>query len=47
LLAALLGDEYATVRFAKGSAACLRFEGPLAVGQGELQWHVTAKLLGC
>jgi phosphohistidine phosphatase len=47
LLAALLGSKFAGIRFAKGSAACVRFDGPVASGQGELQWHVTAKILGC
>jgi len=47
LVAALLGNKFAGIRFAKGSAACVRFDGPVAAGQGELQWHVTAKILGC
>lgn len=47
LLAALLGNQFSGIRFAKGSAACVRFDGPVAAGQGELQWQFTAKMLGC
>jgi len=47
LVAALIGNKFAEIRFAKGAAACIRFAGPAVAGQGELQWHVTAKLLGC
>lgn len=47
LLAALLGNKLAAIRFAKGAVGCARFAGPVAAGQGELQWLVTAKMLGC
>lgn len=46
LTAALIGDGEGVVRFAKGSVAAIRIHGPLEPGCGELQWHVTAKLLG-
>lgn len=44
--AALIGDAYAAVRFAKGSLAAIRFEDTPAVGEGVLEWHLTAKALG-
>jgi phosphohistidine phosphatase len=43
----LSGDGDCRIRFAKGAVACIAFEGPLARGEGELQWLVTAKVLGC
>ncbi|MEN0109824.1 MAG: histidine phosphatase family protein [Planctomycetota bacterium] len=47
LVAALLGDRSAAVRFAKGSVAALRFDGGVVEpGGGELEWHVTAKVVG-
>lgn len=46
LTAALIGDGDALIRFAKGSVASLRIDGPVGPGCGELQWHATAKLLG-
>ncbi len=47
LAAAVIGDAGASIHFAKGSVAAIRFDGPPSVGQGDLQWLVTAKLLGC
>ena len=48
LAAALLCPRGETVlRFAKGAVACIAFDGPVARGAGELQWLVTAKVLGC
>jgi phosphohistidine phosphatase len=47
LAAALIGDGEATLRFAKGAVAAIRFDGPIEPGQGELRWLTTAKLLGC
>ena len=47
LAGALLGDATAWIRFAKGAIAAIRFEGPPRVGEGELRWLATAKLLGC
>lgn len=44
--AALIGDGYAGVRFAKGSLAAIRFDGPPEIGEGMLEWHLTAKALG-
>ncbi len=46
LLAELIGEGWASIRFAKGSVAAVRFEGPPAAGEGTLVWHATAKLLG-
>jgi phosphohistidine phosphatase len=48
LAAALVSDRGDTaVRFAKGAVACIAFDGEVAHGAGELQWLVTAKVLGC
>jgi phosphohistidine phosphatase len=48
LAAALVGARgETTIRFAKGAVACIDFEGEVARGAGELQWLVTAKVLGC
>lgn len=43
----LIGGDSAAVRFAKGACAAIRFDGPCALGAGELHWHATAKMLGC
>jgi phosphohistidine phosphatase len=47
MAAAMLGDEGAGIRFAKGAVAALRFDGPPETAAGELIWLVTAKILGC
>jgi phosphohistidine phosphatase len=47
LAAALLGDGSGVIHFAKGAVAAIRFDGLPAIGMGELQWLVTAKVLGC
>lgn len=47
LAASMIGDGSGKIRMAKGSVACLRFEGGIHRGKGELQWLATAKLLGC
>jgi phosphohistidine phosphatase SixA len=47
LAAALIAQSDALLRFAKGGAAAIRFNGPPALAGGELQWLVTAKVLGC
>jgi phosphohistidine phosphatase SixA len=44
--AALLGLPTGHIRFAKGAIAALTFSGGVELGQGELRWLVTAKLLG-
>ena len=44
---ALVGDADGRIRLAKGGVAAVRFLGPPAVGDGELRWLVTAKMLGC
>jgi phosphohistidine phosphatase len=48
LAAALVGARGdAAIRFAKGAIACIAFDAEAARGAGELQWLVTAKILGC
>ena len=47
LTAALIGDAGALIHFAKGAAVAIRFDGEPAVATGELQWLVSAKVLGC
>ena len=47
LTGALIGASEGLIRFSKGSAAAIRFEGPPDFGAGELRWLVTAKVLGC
>ncbi len=47
MTAALVGGTEGWVRLAKGGAAAIRFFGLPAVGDGELRWLVTAKMLGC
>ena len=46
LAAALIGEGDANLRFSKGAVAAIRIHGQLAAGRGELQWLVTAKVLG-
>lgn len=46
LVAALIGDGDANVRFAKGAIAAVRFDEELEPGAGELYWLATAKSLG-
>jgi phosphohistidine phosphatase len=45
--AALIGDEKASLHFAKGAVALVRFDGPPEEAAGELCWLATAKILGC
>ena len=47
LTATLIADARGWVRFAKGATAAIGFDRPLASGEGELRWLVTAKVLGC
>jgi phosphohistidine phosphatase len=47
LAAALIAERGGWVRFAKGAAAAIGFDGPVEPGEGELRWLVTAKVLGC
>lgn len=44
--ATLLGMPAGHVRLAKGAIAALSFSGGVELGQGELRWLVTAKVLG-
>jgi len=46
LTAALIGDEETMLRFAKGGIAAVRADSPADFPVGELQWLVTAKVLG-
>jgi phosphohistidine phosphatase len=46
LAGALVGDNGASVRFAKGSVAAIRVDGELGYNCGELHWLATAKMLG-
>jgi phosphohistidine phosphatase len=46
LTSALIGQPNASIRFAKGAVAALRFDGPVEIGGGELRWLVTAKIIG-
>jgi len=46
LTAALIGEGPASIRFAKGAIAAVRFRNDFAPGAGELYWHATAKSLG-
>jgi phosphohistidine phosphatase len=44
--AALIGLSEGSIHFAKGAVALIRFEDDIAHHHGELQWLVTAKVLG-
>ncbi|MCI0331928.1 MAG: histidine phosphatase family protein [Planctomycetes bacterium] len=46
LAAALIGNENACVRFAKGAIASIGFDDEAIAGAGELYWLITAKTLG-
>jgi phosphohistidine phosphatase len=46
LTAALIGDRTAAIRFSKGAVAAIQFERAISLGNGELSWLATAKLLG-
>ena len=46
LTAALVGDQHAEIRFAKGAIAAVRLYKKPGIGCGELYWHATAKSLG-
>ncbi|MDZ7618558.1 MAG: hypothetical protein U1E05_16260, partial [Patescibacteria group bacterium] len=43
----LIAPSAGELRFAKGAVAAIRFADRPAIGQGELRWFVTAKVLGC
>ncbi len=47
LAGALIGEANAWIRFAKGAVAAIRFEDTPEVGEGELRWLATAKVLAC
>jgi phosphohistidine phosphatase len=47
LTAAMIGQGDGSIGFSKGAIAAIRFEGALELGQGELRWLATAKILGC
>ncbi len=46
LTAALVGDDCAAIRFAKGAIAAVRLDSKTDFSRGELYWHTTAKSLG-
>jgi len=46
LTAILVGDTAAHIRFAKGAVAAIDIDSDVAVGDGQLNWLATAKLLG-
>lgn len=47
IAAAWIGEEHASIRFAKGAVAALRFDTPPPEpAEATLVWHATAKLLG-
>lgn len=47
LAAGLIGEGSSQLRFAKGACAAIRFDEGFHRGRGELQWLLTAKILGC
>ena len=47
LTTALIGNGDSWIRFAKGAVAAIEFEDAVKLGEGELRWLVTAKMLGC
>ena len=46
LAAALIGETAAHIRFAKGAVAAIDIDADVVAGEGQLNWLVTAKLLG-
>jgi phosphohistidine phosphatase len=46
-LAALVGGRDGALVFAKGAVAAMDFDDEIVIGQGELRWFVTPKVLGC
>jgi phosphohistidine phosphatase len=46
LAAALLAMQNSGLAFAKGAVAAIEFDEEVAIGQGELRWLATPKLLG-
>lgn len=46
LAAELIGEGEGLIHFSKGGIAAIRFDGLPTLGSGELQWLVTAKVLG-
>jgi phosphohistidine phosphatase len=47
LAGALIGETGGGIDFGKGAVAAIRFDDLPQLGQGELRWLVTAKMLGC
>ena len=47
MAASLIGDKTASLHFAKGAVASIRFEDRPEIAGGELYWLVSAKILGC
>jgi phosphohistidine phosphatase len=46
LASELIGNGDAAIHFKKGAIVAIRFDGPVELRRGELQWLATAKLLG-
>jgi len=47
LASALIGGREGELSFAKGAVAAIRFADEIAIGEGELLWFVSPKILGC
>jgi phosphohistidine phosphatase len=46
LTAALIGDAAARIRFAKGAVAAIDVDAKMTPGEGQLNWLITAKVIG-
>jgi phosphohistidine phosphatase SixA len=46
MTAALIGGPRAQVVFSKGAVAAIEFDGDVKLGDGQLKWLVTPKLMG-
>lgn len=46
ITARLIGDDEGRIHFAKGAVAAVAFDKKIRVGDGELRWMVTAKIVG-
>jgi phosphohistidine phosphatase len=47
LAAHLLGAREGSLHFGKGAVAAIAFEDEIGPGEGQLQWSLTPKMLGC
>jgi phosphohistidine phosphatase len=46
ITAALIGCSGGSIRFAKGAVAALRFDDSIEIGNADLRWLATAKIIG-